>query len=164
MKYLAYGSNINLEQMEFRCPYSTVYKTGVLKGWKLVFNYHADIIYTGKENDYVPVLLWDIDDYDWSILDRYEGYPKYYTKEIVVAEADDGEEVPAIAYVMVENRKGIYPPSDDYFKGIIKGYKENKLKPINYLYNARYHAMHNQSKTNQYNPLWSRQDSVKLKK
>jgi hypothetical protein len=38
------------------------------------------------------------------------------------------------------------------------------LKPINYLYNARYHAMHNQSEMNQYNPLWSRQDSVKSKK
>ena len=78
MYYIAYGSNINLEQMKYRCPNSKVIGKGIVKYWKLYFNLHADIRYTGNEGDVVPVLIWDIADEDWTALDRYEGYPKYY--------------------------------------------------------------------------------------
>lgn len=85
MLYVAYGSNMNLSQMAYRCPSSKVIGVGKLKGWKLVFNVHADII-KADETDEVPVLVWDIADEDWDMLDRYEGYPSYYIKENVVAE------------------------------------------------------------------------------
>ena len=35
--YAAYGSNINLEQMAYRCPHSTVAGTAMLKGYELQF-------------------------------------------------------------------------------------------------------------------------------
>ena len=56
MFYIAYGSNMNLEQMNYRCPNSKVVCNGKLKGWKLVFNIHADVIKTDNENDFVPLI------------------------------------------------------------------------------------------------------------
>ena len=50
MLYVAYGSNMNLEQMAYRCPNSYVVCNGELHGWKLVFNFHADVV-KGKKKD-----------------------------------------------------------------------------------------------------------------
>lgn len=130
--YLAYGSNMNLEQMKYRCPNSKVVGKGVLHGWKLVFNTHADII--EDEGSTVPVLLWKISDSDWESLDRYEGYPKYYTK-VIVTPIMNGKKVRAIAYVMTSERKGILPPFEGYFRTIEKGYEENDI-PFDALYKA----------------------------
>ena len=43
MKYFAYGSNLNIEQMKSRCPDSVGVSTAVLSGWRLVERTYADI-------------------------------------------------------------------------------------------------------------------------
>ena len=53
--YVAYGSNINLPQMSFRCPHSKVVGTAMVKGWELEFRGVATIV--PKPNAEVPVLL-----------------------------------------------------------------------------------------------------------
>ena len=35
--YIAYGSNLNLQQMKHRCPTAEVVGTAVLRNWKLWF-------------------------------------------------------------------------------------------------------------------------------
>lgn len=135
MKYIAYGSNMNLKQMAYRCPGSKVVGKGVLYGWKLVFNTHADIIYTGKETDVVPVVIWDIEEMDWKSLDRYEGYPRYYVKENIETWFENGNVEKCIAYVMAEDRKGYAPPYEDYFNVIKEGCNENGID-VEYLYAA----------------------------
>ena len=40
--YLAYGSNINLEQMAFRCPDSKVVTTGMISDYELQFRQVVD--------------------------------------------------------------------------------------------------------------------------
>ena len=62
--YVAYGSNMNLGQMSYRCPCSKRIGVGKIKGWKLIFNVHADVIKTNNEDDAVPVVIWDIADED----------------------------------------------------------------------------------------------------
>lgn len=135
MNYIAYGSNINLDQMAYRCPNSKVIGKGWLTGWKLVFNIHADIIKTGKKEDKIPVLIWDIDKHDWQNLDRYEGFPSYYVKRRVKTKFENGEEKFCIAYVMANDKKGFALPWDNYFNVIAKGYKDNHI-PFKYLYDA----------------------------
>ena len=88
--YVAYGSNMNLEQMKYRCPRSKRIGLGKLVGYKLVFNVHADVIKTENMEDEVPVVLWNIHDDDWKSLDRYEGYPNYYIREKVLVMTDSG--------------------------------------------------------------------------
>lgn len=150
MLYVAYGSNMNLEQMDFRCPNSKVVCNGKLKGWKLIFNIHADIIYTGNENDFVPVVVWKIADSDWDMLDMYEGYPSYYIKETVKVILDNGEVEDAVVYVMANDRKGICPPYQYYFDGIEIGYIENGID-VEYLYEALEHSYENETEYNKYN-------------
>lgn len=147
MLYVAYGSNMNLEQMKFRCPNSRVVSNGILKGWKLIFNVHADIIQTENENDFVPVVVWDIAEEDWRRLDMYEGFPSYYVKQIVNVILDNGENESAVVYVMDYNKKGVYPPSEDYFGGIYWGYIDNGID-VECLYKALKHSYQNNNKNN----------------
>ena len=60
--YIAYGSNINLEQMAYRCPHSKVVGTSEIKDFELEFRGVATIV--PKENASVPVLIWELDEMD----------------------------------------------------------------------------------------------------
>ena len=149
MLYCAYGSNCNLEQMGYRCPNSKRIGVGVLNGWKAVFNIHMDIIKTDNDKDIVPVVVWNIADKDWKMLDMYEGYPSYYVKEIVNVILENGETEEAIVYVMADNRKGIYPPASSYFNCIVKGYMDNGIN-TDYLFDALDYSYENKTEYNKY--------------
>lgn len=114
--YCAYGSNLNIEQMEERCPFAKIIGSGMLHGWKLVFKYHADII--PDKDSSVPVVLWDI----------------YYDTVNVDVETDDGI-VKAFAYIMNDEHDELETPAVSYFNTIEDGYKDNGLD-MSYLYNA----------------------------
>ena len=148
MLYVAYGSNMNLEQMAYRCPNSYVVCNGELHGWKLVFNFHADVI-KGKKKDIVPVVVWSIADSDWDMLDMYEGFPSYYVKETVDVILDNGKKEKAVVYVMADNRKGIHPPASSYFNCIFKGYMDNGID-TDYLFDALDHSYDNKTEYNKY--------------
>lgn len=120
--YLAYGSNINLEQMAYRCPNSRVVGTRMLPGYEPEFRGVATIV--TKEGEEVPVLLWEIDQRDELSLDRYEGFPKMYRKELFEVEVD-GRFREGMAYLM--NYGEIAPPSPMYYNGIKKGYEDNGM-------------------------------------
>lgn len=133
MYYIAYGSNMNKEQMSYRCPNSKPVGIGYIKGWKLYFNYHADIINTNNPNDETLVVIWDIAPEDWKFLDKYEGFPNYYKKVEIETyfmdtENPDGEPLDVqncIAYVMTEeNANGFDFPAFDYYRTIARGYKD----------------------------------------
>ena len=149
MLYCSYGSNCNLQQMAYRCPNSKKVSVGLLKGWKAVFNIHMDIIKTDNTDDIVPVVVWDIAEKDWSMLDMYEGYPSYYVKKTVNVTLDDGAEEKAIVYVMADNKKGICPPTSGYFNGIVKGYMDNGIN-TDYLFDALNYSHGNKTEYNKY--------------
>ena len=149
MLYCSYGSNCNLQQMAYRCPNSKKVSVGLLKGWKAVFNIHMDIIKTDNTDDIVPVVVWNIAEKDWSMLDMYEGYPSYYVKKTVNVTLDDGAEEKAIVYVMADNKKGICPPTSGYFNGIVKGYMDNGIN-TDYLFEALDYSRCNKTEYNKY--------------
>ena len=149
MLYCSYGSNCNLQQMAYRCPNSKKVSVGLLKGWKAVFNIHMDIIKTDNTDDIVPVVVWDIAEKDWSMLDMYEGYPSYYVKKTVNVILDNGTEERAVVYVMADNKKGICPPASGYFNGIVKGYMDNGIN-TDYLFEALDYSRCNKTEYNKY--------------
>lgn len=119
--YIAYGSNLSVEQMAFRCPDAKIVSTAILKDWKLVFRTHADI--EPCVGSLVPVLVWEINPLDEHNLDRYEGYPFYYIKKnLEVKRTDTGEKVKAMVYVMAKGRKASVPPTKHYYDIIAEGY------------------------------------------
>lgn len=128
--YLAYGSNLNLEQMEYRCPYATPLGTAGLSGYRLLFRggkNGAVATVEPAEGSSVPVLLWEITPRDEEALDRYEGYPHFYRKETVTVELG-GKPVEAMVYIMNEGPPlGI--PSGYYLEVIIDGYTSAGFDP-----------------------------------
>lgn len=119
--YIAYGSNLSVEQMAFRCPEAKIVGKAILKDWKLVFRTHADI--EPCEGSTVPVLVWEINALDERNLDRYEGYPFYYIKKnLEVTFIDTDEKVSAMVYVMTKGRKASVPPTKHYYDIIAEGY------------------------------------------
>ena len=121
--YLAYGSNMNLKQMEHRCPTAKQVGSVVLKDYELLFRGgHESAVATiepsvGKA---VPCLLWEIIQADEAALNRYEGYPFLYRKETVEVE-HNGKKVKAMVYVMNENNP-YNTPSCYYYSSILEGY------------------------------------------
>lgn len=120
--YIAYGSNINLQQMRSRCPTAKRIGTAMLSGYELTFCGVATI--APKKGAAVPVLAWELQLQDEKNLDRYEGYPNLYHKKIFEIEVD-GEPYKAMAYVM--SSREIAPPPRSYFLGIYKGYLANGM-------------------------------------
>ena len=41
--YIAYGSNLSVEQMAYRAPDAELIGKAVLRDWRLLFKTHADI-------------------------------------------------------------------------------------------------------------------------
>ena len=120
--YIAYGSNINLEQMANRCPNSKIVSKEMLKGYELEFRGVATIV--PKENAEVPVLIWEIDGRDEHSLDKYEGFPNYYRKELFEIDVN-GEKKECMAYLM--NGGHISPPMSYYYNVIKQGYEANDM-------------------------------------
>lgn len=76
--YAAYGSNININQMQFRCPSATVFGVGTIPGMQLDFCNVATITVNDKAS--TPVLLWNLSKDDEAVLDKFEGVPHKYHK------------------------------------------------------------------------------------
>jgi gamma-glutamylcyclotransferase (GGCT)/AIG2-like uncharacterized protein YtfP len=132
MLYAAYGSNMNLEQMAFRCPYSVVVGKGMINNYKLKFSYHADIV--PSKGDCVPVVLWEVPDIDFIALDRYEGVAGGYYKRVNLPVETSKGKKNAIVYVMCGYNE-FQMPSNRYYEIIKTGYEDNKISR-RYLYNA----------------------------
>ena len=93
-EYFAYGSNLNFEQMAYRCPEATVVGTAKLDGYELAFR-RGYLTILPKEGASVEGLISSVTDHDESQLDCYEGYPTFYDKGISVRRftEEDAEEV-----------------------------------------------------------------------
>jgi hypothetical protein len=121
--YIAYGSNLNLPQMAFRCPTAKVVGTSEIKDYELLFRgSRSSAVATVEplQGSSVPVLLWKLKDRDLQALDHYEGYPNFYRKELLPVELN-GKTASAMVYIM----NGGHPfgaPSDYYLNTILEGY------------------------------------------
>ena len=123
--YIAYGSNLNLKQMKYRCPDSRVLGTAMLLDYELEFRGVATIV--PKKGASVPILLWEISPQDEKALDCYEGFPNLYRKEEYETELN-GRKITGMAYVM--NRGQISAPNIGYLQIITQGYRENHMDMI----------------------------------
>lgn len=128
--YAAYGSNLNVEQMSFRCPGATRFRKAVLENYTLVFRggrYHAVATIEPKEGANVPIMLWSIGEQDEETLDRYEGYPNFYGKETMTFKVG-GQSMEAMVYVMTPGHQ-LGLPTMGYYDTILQGYKDCGLDP-----------------------------------
>ena len=123
--YIAYGSNLSVEQMRHRTPDAKIVGKAILHGWQLLFRYYATI----RENPAysTPVLVWDISERDEARLDRYEGFPRlYYKKELPVnvkpLSGDPAMDATAMVYIMTECERPAVLPTKWYYDVLDAGY------------------------------------------
>lgn len=120
--YIAYGSNMNKEQMYKRCPDTKVVGKTYLKKWELTIPFYANIEPNKEKN--TPVLIWGISNRDEIELDKYEGYPKLYNKRDLIININN-RETTAMVYIMTDKYKNVkMTPREGYVESIIKGYED----------------------------------------
>ena len=100
--YVAYGSNLNLKQMAWRCPKAKVIGLGNLKDYQLTFRRVATI--EPEKGAITPVGVWEITPADERALDIY------------------GTERQAMVYIM-NSGAPMMPPSS-YYDTIEQGYND----------------------------------------
>lgn len=122
--YIAYGSNLNLEQMARRCPTAEIVGKTYLHNYRLMFRGKSTAVATveKQEGGKVPVLVWRLQPSDEYNLDLYEGYPNFYRKEMLRISVN-GKRVSAMIYIMNAAKHPYDTPSRSYFETIRQGYE-----------------------------------------
>lgn len=125
--YAAYGSNMNILQMENRCPAAEKICTGTLKDYRLDFRGGGVATIIPKSGAEVPIVLWEITRGCEKVLDVYEGFPRLYVKKNIKVETEYGN-MAAMAYVMEDSfSRLISKPSMGYYNIIKEGYEQNHI-------------------------------------
>lgn len=143
--YFAYGSNINLNQMAFRCPAATPICPVTLEDYELTFRGGGVATVVPAEGKQVPGLLWELTPECECALDHYEGYPRLYDKEQVTVTDKNGMEFDVMVYVMTPQfSREVTVPSEYYYKGIMDGYRQNGMDtaPLKKAYNKAKREMY----------------------
>jgi gamma-glutamylcyclotransferase (GGCT)/AIG2-like uncharacterized protein YtfP len=131
--YFAYGSNINIEQMKYRCPTARPIGKGMLNGYRLFFKGRKGGAYATieeKEGACVPVLVWKLKPEDEKALDYYEGYPRFYEKKMTEVTLPSGKRVIGMVYIMTDgmiDRLDPNMPDKRYLEAIVRGYEMSGL-------------------------------------
>lgn len=134
--YIAYGSNLNVQQMQMRCPHAKVVGTATLEGWELLFKGSktgSHLTIEECDGGTVPVVIWEVAESDEAALDRYEGFPVfYYKKELRLRckgiRSGRTRTVTAFVYIMDESRL-LGRPTDFYLRVCREGYEQFGFDP-----------------------------------
>lgn len=135
--YLAYGSNLDVEQMRFRCPDARIVGWGLLHDYQLLFKGSKTGAYLTIEHQrgaVVPVGVWSVTAVDEQALDRYEGYPRFYRKfetDVDVRSFVTGASscCRAFVYAMPVNR-AFGMPRASYLNTCQRGYEYFNFSPV----------------------------------
>ena len=139
--YIAYGSNLNIFQMRYRCPDAKPVGTAVIPDYELLYKGSrtgAYLTIEPKDGESVPVAVWEVTAEDEKRLDIYEGFPNfYYKKEMCLpVRLMNGriKTMNAFVYIMHEERE-IAVPSMTYIRTCEEGYHDFGFD-VKYLYKA----------------------------
>lgn len=127
--YFGYGSNLSLAQMASRCPASKYHSFGLLKNHKWVIGPrgYANVVPTPVlSEDVVYGMLYTLSPADERALDRAEGVPYAYVKQMHTVQLlglDAGKTVEALVYVDVA-RLGNGVCQEEYVARMNRGIKD----------------------------------------
>ena len=87
--YFGYGSNMLHERLQARCPSARPIGAASVDGYTLTFSKlskdgsgKATIEKTDRDADYVYGVLFEVAEAELSALDRCEGYPRHYDRDM----------------------------------------------------------------------------------
>lgn len=131
--YFAYGSNMNLDQMARRCPDAEIIRNVRLDGYELAFCGSENcgfLTILPKPGSQVEGVMWLVSDLDIQRLNHYEGWPRHYRREYLLAKDEKGNQHKVMVYIMnAPYRDEPAIPSRGYLYGVLEGCKQNKINP-----------------------------------
>lgn len=124
---------MNLDQMARRCPGAKVIGAVRLDGYRLTFaggERSGVATIRPAAGSHVDGVLWDISEWAESKLDRYEGFPDFYGKEMLTVTDKAGNAHEVMAYTMnAPYRNILCVPDVSYLYGIVAGCRQNGIDP-----------------------------------
>jgi len=131
--YFAYASNMEPRRFQRLCRGATVVGPARLPGHRLAFSRYSRQR-RGGSADVVPDpesevwgVLYEVDDGDLAAMDRSEGVPAAYHREVVMVVDEAREERQAVTYLA--NRTGEFLPHKEYLRVIVQGAEARALPP-----------------------------------
>lgn len=132
----AYGSNLDRDQMDERCPSARIAGPAVLPGHRLVFNRYSPA-WRGGVADVVPDsssevwgLVWRIDPGEIGTLDRFEVVPRGYVRRVLTVRSRAGASLRAWTYQVTKKSEHV-PPSARYLAIILRACEDHRF-PASY--------------------------------
>lgn len=124
--YFAYGSNLNLQQMQYRCPSARLLGVGFKRGYALHFRGRgpgcAYLTVTATAGAVTPVAAFAVCPSDVRALDCYEGVATgHYRIEPVSVDISGYGRLRGFWYVMNGGKK--FQPSSQYVETVAAGYQ-----------------------------------------
>ncbi|MEN6637066.1 MAG: gamma-glutamylcyclotransferase family protein [Clostridiaceae bacterium] len=121
--FAAYGVGLNRSEMVKHCPTAKPIGTTELKNFRLAFrggNACAVVTIEKAKGRNVPALLWEVPLQDEAALDRWNGVPELYRKDMVKVRLN-GAAMDAFMYILIGN-KPPNKPSAFYYSTLLEGY------------------------------------------
>ena len=117
--YFAYGSNLDPEQMDWRCPDAIALGAARLNDWAWRIGGRGYATVSPSPGHHVWGAIWNVSDSDLASLDRYEGVAGgLYRREITSVTAKNQ---PVDVHLYIENYDDHGMPRPDYLERIIAG-------------------------------------------
>ena len=126
MKYFAYGSNMDKNQMKDRCPNAIDLGLATLPGYELFYTGFSDrwngavASIRPNESNTLYGRLWEFNDEDLKTMDKFEGYPTNYDRHSMQITHN---ETPANAQIYIKEGENAIP-SFKYTDVIRSGYNQ----------------------------------------
>lgn len=130
--YIAYGSNLNGARLRERVGPPKEVTTGVLEGWRLVFNKQgqqgnvfANLV-PGTAEDACPFAAYLLDPEQFQTLDAFEGAPNHYIRLGMPFVETAGDAMLGQIYIAQPEWTGPEDrPSMDYLAHLQRGYRQH---------------------------------------
>ncbi|WP_428388573.1 gamma-glutamylcyclotransferase family protein [Mucisphaera sp.] len=139
MLYFAYGSNLDPQQMDDRCPGFQVHARARLANHRLCFPRACESWAGGvasiepHPNHHVHGVLYQLTQDHIDTLDIYEDIAEgSYRREERPIEIESGPTLRVLTYIAEPDPNGPTPPSRQYLDGILRGARFHKL-PAHYI-------------------------------
>ena len=118
MFIFAYGSLKKNFKFHYYLENSEFISTGVTKNKYAMYEYYdAGFPYLSKEEIFnVKGEIYKIDKKTLKELDKLEGYPTFYDRELIDINLENGENIKAYTYFLKETIKNISKPMNNWLK------------------------------------------------
>lgn len=125
MFYFAYGSNMNWEQMQRRCPSTRFICIASLKDYRFAIARHSRLRNCGTANIFADAgrevwgIVYDVTEADLLVLDRFED--GYRREKLLVSAAGDSQGLLEVLVYIAEKEDTVPLPNPEYKRLIIEG-------------------------------------------